>query len=141
MNRMPDIDTVAQNCTCFRIRRAARQITRAYDAALRPSGLKATQFSLMTALARAGQASITELAETLGMERTTLTRNIRPLEEKGLLKVSPEGYRRTRTLELSAPGRAKLNAALPLWEKAQTQMTQHLGSRGLRELNALLESV
>lgn len=136
---MTTTTTVAESCACLRVRKAARNVTRRYDAALRPAGLRITQFTVMTALAEYGEVSITDLAESLGMERTTLTRNVRPLEQKGWLKISPEGYRRVRTLTLTASGRRKLEAALPLWEQAQQQMERQLGRQGLRAFNEMLE--
>ena len=139
---MTDLSIVAENCTCFRLRRAARQISRAYDAVLRPSGLKITQFTLMVALERSGDISISGLADRLGMERTTLTRNIRPLVEKGFLHASAEGYKRTRTLSLTREGRRQLEAAFPLWQQAQARMQAQLGGReDVNELNSLLDTV
>ena len=74
---MTTTTAVAESCACLRVRKAARNVTRRYDAALRPAGLRITQFTVMTALAEYGEVSITDLAESLGMERTTLTRNAR----------------------------------------------------------------
>ena len=76
-------------CTCARLRRTARRLTRAYDRALRPSGLRLTQYSVLANVTRAGGLSITELAERLAMDRTTLTRNLRPLEAAGWVRVAP----------------------------------------------------
>lgn len=136
---MTTTKTVAESCACLRVRKAARNVTRLYDAALRPVGLRITQFTIMTALAEYGAVSITDLAESLGMERTTLTRTVRPLAQKGWLKISPEGYRRVRTLELTASGRRKLESALPLWEEAQRSMQRKLGRQGLSQFNEILE--
>lgn len=136
---MTTVDTVASSCACLRVRKAARSITRSYDAALRPVGLRITQFTIMAALSYHGPTSITDLADSLGLERTTLTRNIRPLEQKGWLTISPEGYRRARTLELTGDGQRKLDEAIPLWEKAQQGMEDKLGSDGLRRFNDMME--
>jgi len=136
---MSDIDTIAGSCACLRVRKAARNVTRLYDAALRPVGMRITQFTIMTALAAHGEVSITDLADGLAMERTTLTRNIRPLEQKGWLAISPEGYRRVRTLKLTASGQRKLESAIPLWKEAQQRMEQKLGRRGLQDFNQMLE--
>lgn len=123
----PDLDTVARECACRRARMAARKVTRSYDEALRPTGLKATQFTLLVAVAQGSASSITRLADFLAMERTTLTRNIQLLERRGLIAVGPEGARRARKLALTAEGRRALNGALPYWRKAQESLRANLG--------------
>jgi DNA-binding MarR family transcriptional regulator len=116
-----------ETCACHRIRMAARAVTRTYDDALRPAGLRATQASVLAAIAAEGAMSITALAKVIGMDRSTLTRNLTPLEKEGLLAVGTEGWRRSRTLELTAKGRARLQQAMPLWETAQKRLRQQLG--------------
>jgi DNA-binding MarR family transcriptional regulator len=108
---------------------AARVVTRAYDDALRPTGLRATQVSVLAAVDVRGALSITSLADFLGMERTTLTRNLRPLELKGYVRLAAEGRHRSRVLTLTPAGRAALTSALPLWEEAQHVVTQRLASQ------------
>lgn len=140
----PPISTlqeVAATCACLQVRRAARAVTRLYDQTLRPVDLKITQFTVLIAVSLAGSLSITELAEHLGMERTTLTRNLRPLERRGVLEISPEGYRRVRTATITSAGRELVAQALPLWQKAQTALRVQLGpetwnvlERGLQQL-------
>jgi DNA-binding MarR family transcriptional regulator len=114
-------------CACHKIRMASRAVTRAYDDALRPVALRATQVSLLAAVALDGAMSITALAEAIGMDRSTLTRNLAPLEADGLLRVGGEGWRRSRTLAITAKGRARLEKAMPLWEAAQRRLRQELG--------------
>lgn len=109
---------------------AARAVTRAYDSALRPVGLRATQLSILVAIAADDASSIAALADFLGMDRTTLTRNLRPLAKMGLISVGPEGWRRSRTLEITRKGRSRLREALPLWERAQDALRQKLGDQG-----------
>jgi DNA-binding MarR family transcriptional regulator len=111
------------------VRTAARAVTRAYDEALRPVGLRATQLSVLVAVAADDALSITALAKLMGMDRSTLTRNLRPLETEGLIKVGNEGWRRSRMLEVTAKGRARLREAIPLWEKAQKALQRKLGDR------------
>jgi DNA-binding MarR family transcriptional regulator len=118
---------MVETCACHRIRMAARAVTRAYDDALRPVGLRATQVSLLAATALEGAVSITSLAAAVGMDRSTLTRNLAPLEKEGLLSVGSEGWRRSRTLALTAKGRTRLQQAIPLWEGAQRRLRQELG--------------
>ena len=116
-----------ETCSCHKIRMAARAVTRTYDDALRPAGLRATQVSLLAAIAAQGAMSITALAALIGMDRSTLTRNLAPLEKEALLSVGAEGWRRSRTLDITAKGRSRLQQAVPLWEAAQKRLKQELG--------------
>jgi DNA-binding MarR family transcriptional regulator len=120
---------ILANCACHRVRTAARAVTRAYDEALRPVGLRATQLSVLVAAAADDALSITALAKLMGMDRSTLTRNLRPLEADGLIAVGLEGWRRSRTLTITKKGRSRLREALPLWEKAQQTLRSKLGDR------------
>ena len=125
---MSERDILA-SCACHRVRTAARAVTRAYDEALRPVGLRATQLSVLVAIAADDAMSITALAKLMGMDRSTLTRNLRPLETEGLIKVGNEGWRRSRMLDITAKGQARLRDAIPLWEKAQKALQKKLGDR------------
>ena len=118
---------VVESCMCHKVRMAARAVTRAYDAALRLVGLRATQFAVLVAVATEGALSITALAESMGMDRSTLTRNVRPLAKEGLLTVGREGWHRSRTIEITERGRARVREALPLWERAQATLQRQLG--------------
>src|SRR5262245_2770529 len=130
-----------ETCACHRIRMAARAVTRAYDDALRPVGLRATQIALLAAVSAEGAMSITALAQFIGMDRSTLTRNLAPLEKEGLLVVGDEGWRRSRTLRIAAKGRARLEQALPLWERAQRRLKQGLGGRRFEDVQSSLDHV
>jgi DNA-binding MarR family transcriptional regulator len=127
-----------ETCTCHRIRMAARAVTRTYDEALRPAGLRATQAAVLAAIAAEGAMSITALAKFVGMDRSTLTRNLAPLEKEGLLALGSEGWRRSRTLELTAKGRSRLQQAMPLWESAQKRLKQQLGGERWDGIHASL---
>jgi DNA-binding MarR family transcriptional regulator len=118
-----------ETCACHRIRMASRAVTRSYDEALRPVGLRATQVSLLAAIALEGAMSIASLARFVGMDRSTLTRNLAPLEKEKLLAVGGEGWRRSRSLDITAKGRARLKRALPLWEAAQRRLKREMGRR------------
>src|SRR5215831_1865518 len=98
---------ILANCACHRVRTAARAVTRAYDEALRPVGLRATQLSVLVAAAADDALSITALAKFMGMDRSTLTRNLRPLESDGLITVGVEGWRRSRALNITKKGQAR----------------------------------
>src|SRR5215813_1314423 len=109
--------TLLDTCMCHRTRMAARAIiTRAYDEALRATGLRATQVSVLAAVGARGALSIKSLADSLEMDRTTLTRNLRPLEERGLVVLAPEARHRSRMLTLAPLGHAMLKDAAPQWE-------------------------
>ena len=133
------IRTMIETCACHRIRMASRAVTRSYDDALRPVGLRATQVSLLAATALEGALSITALAGVVGMDRSTLTRNLAPLEKEGLLSVGSEGWRRSRTLNITAKGRARLQQAIPLWEAAQKRLKQELGGPRWDEVQSSLD--
>lgn len=118
------------SCMCHKTRMAARAVTRGYDDVLRPMGLRATQISVLAAVGARGALSIKSLANSMAMDRTTLTRNLRPLEERGYVVLAPEGRHRSRMLKLTTAGQAALVAALPLWEQAQGAIRRRLGGRG-----------
>lgn len=130
--------TIVSRCTCVTLRRASRIVTQVYDEALERSGLRVTQYSLLGAVLRAGIANITGLAEDLVLDRTTLTRNLKPLERRGLIKVSAGVDQRERTVSLTAKGRETLERALPLWQHAQAMMQKRLGVRGVQTLASVL---
>jgi DNA-binding MarR family transcriptional regulator len=132
---------IVENCACHRVRMAARSVTRAYDDALRPVGLRSTQFSLLVAVAIDGAISITALANFLGMDRSTLTRNLGPLVDDELISVGLEGWRRSRTIEITKKGRARVREALPHWKRAQGILRQKLGDPDWAALRDVLDRV
>lgn len=127
-------------CAALMTRMAARSVTNAYDRALRPAKLRITQFSLLMAVRNQASAmSIKGLAERLGMDRTTLIRNLKVLEKDGLVEIGPEGYRRAKAMRLTAAGEAKLEEAFPLWERAQEAFVAQLGDDNWSTTKDLLE--
>ena len=122
------------NCTCFNLRKAARAVTQAYDEALKSTGLRVTQVQLLWVISEAGPAPITELAKRMVMDRTTLTRNLKPLIEKNLLEVRGSVDQRRRPIALTEDGRALLERARPLWNKVQSRLVQGLGKDGWNDL-------
>jgi DNA-binding MarR family transcriptional regulator len=120
---------VVELCACHKVRMAARAVTRLFDDTLRSSGLRATQLSVLVAVGIDDVTSITALAKFMGMDRSTLTRNLSPLEKEGLIRVGLEGWRRSRAVEITKKGRSRLREALPLWEKAQQTLMRKLGDR------------
>jgi DNA-binding MarR family transcriptional regulator len=130
-----------RSCACHKVRMAARSVTRSYDQALRPTGLRATQLALLVAVATGEAPSIASLAELLGMDRSTLTRNLGPLESEGLVAIGREGWRRSRSLEITKKGRERLREALPLWRKAQDSLKGRVGERAWNAAQASFESL
>jgi DNA-binding MarR family transcriptional regulator len=116
----------AVSCACQQVRMAARAVTRAYDRALRPSGLRSTQFTILIAASVAGGIPLHRLAKILGLERTTLTRNLAAIERKGLIKVA-EIDGRTRNVIVLPAGEELLTQALLLWDQAQERLREKLG--------------
>src|SRR5271156_6751128 len=104
-------------CVCLGVQRAARGVARRYDGALKPLGLTSGQFSILSSLLREGSEPIGALADLLGQERTTLTRNLRPLEAAGWIEVKPDAKdARVRRVRLTDNGRGLLGAAIPAWQ-------------------------
>lgn len=114
-------------CVCANLRKAARAVTQVYDEALKSTGLRSTQSSILTVLAFAGSLSITQLAEELVMDRTTLARNLKPLEAQGLLTVKAGRDQRVRLVQLTPEGQKVQATTIALREQAQTRMVEGLG--------------
>lgn len=137
MNTPPNLIECA-DCLCLASRRAARRITRVYDRALRPYGLRVTQFTVLVMLSLRGAMTVGELAEALGAERTTLTRNLALIEAASWVKIQPgEDDARSRVVTVTDEGRAVVAAAFPVWRKAQSLMTEAIGSDGASALRKL----
>jgi DNA-binding MarR family transcriptional regulator len=126
----------AYGCACFNLRKATRAMTQLYDDALRPAGLRCTQFSLLTLLKASGTVSMTRLAEDAVMDRTTLARNLEVLQRDGLVRIRPGEDARVREIELTRAGVAKLEEAFPLWREAQRTVRKGLGPGRLSRLLA-----
>ena len=128
------IGIVANTCTCFNLRKASRAVTQLFDEKLKPSGLLATQFTILVAISVAGNGTMNNLAKGLVMDRTTLTRNLKPLEKQGLIVIQPGEDQRVRVVSLTDEGRAALAKALPLWDEAQAYVVEGLGQQGWKAL-------
>ena len=125
---------IGRTCACLKVRKAARAITNLYEEALRPSGLRATQFSLLMATRVMGPVTVVKLAQVMVMDRTTLTRNLEILEKRGLITIKPGEDRREREINLTAGGMEVLTKAIPLWEEAQERVREGLGEERLQNL-------
>ena len=129
-------------CTCFAVRRAARHVTQAFDRSLAPTGLRITQFSLLSRLSRSGPRNIQALAQEMGLDRTTLGRNLRPLERDGLVTIGIDpSDRRGRALQITPLGEAKRQEALGYWKAAQARFRETYGPEQTKALHATLDAV
>lgn len=116
------------DCLCLASRKAARAITRTYDRHLRPHRIRATQFSLLAMLELKGPQSIGALAQALGADRTTLTRNLALIEQQALVRTRQGEDARERIVAIAPAGRSTLARAFPAWRKAQAELTSAVGA-------------
>ena len=127
-------------CVCAQVRRLARKLSSHYDSLLAPEGLTITQYSLLANIDRDGCIPHTMLAEKVGMERTTLTRNLRLLLESELINIVQGKDRRQHLLKITRLGKQKLVRGLPFWEEAQRQFLTSLGPETMHQLRSILQS-
>jgi DNA-binding MarR family transcriptional regulator len=136
------ISTNPAACNCLALRQATRHVTQFYDQFLTPIGLRATQYSILARLHRRGPMAINTLAADLVMDRTTLGRNIRPLQRDGLIAIgSGKNDRRRKELRLTPSGLALFEAAQKGWTKAQAGFERNFGVGRAKALRVLLEDV
>ncbi|MCX7174454.1 MAG: MarR family winged helix-turn-helix transcriptional regulator [Proteobacteria bacterium] len=128
-----------RGCTFLRLRKLTRRITQRYEVHLQPSGLRITQFSLLATLAGADGMSISDLAAQLAMDRTTLTRNLRPLISASHVELGAGKDARSRSVHLTPAGRRVFTATMPRWREAQREMQELLGSEALQHLHVILD--
>ncbi|HEX4122072.1 MAG TPA: MarR family winged helix-turn-helix transcriptional regulator [Verrucomicrobiae bacterium] len=139
MRKQLDMTSV-ENCTCFNVRRAARVITQFFDAEVRRHGIRPTQTPILRALKARNGWTMAELSEWLGMERTTLLRNLRPLQRDGLLRAKGGGRGGHVELEITEKGREALARTLPAWRSAQDKVVATLGKERWSSIITDLES-
>ena len=136
-----DCQYAAQCCLGYHTRRAQRVLTTMYDQALEPAGIRSTQFTLMNAIELLHIPTINQLSEALIIDRTTLTRNLRLLENSGYIKIQPGRDRREKAITLTQEGKKTLKQALTLWKEIHHQVQELVGEerfeRLLRDLNVV----
>lgn len=133
---------VRDTCLCLHLQRAARAVARRFDAALRPLELTNGQFSLLMSLNRPEAPSIGSVSALLAMDRTTLTANLKPLERRGLVKVTVDNAdKRSRRLTLTPAGRALLAAAVPIWKREHSAIERLLTGSSPDRLRANLRAL
>ena len=127
-----------EKCYFISFRRAAKAVTAYYDRMLRGAGITVNQYSLLSNLYRSAPCSVSALAKTMKLDRTTLVRNIKPLVETGLLRDLAEEGGRDRQLTVSAQGLTSLEKAQKLWKKAQTGLKKYIGKNDFETLMAVI---
>jgi DNA-binding MarR family transcriptional regulator len=132
-------------CCCGNLRKAVRAVTQFYDEALRSSGVRASQLGLLASSSALGPTTMNRLADFMVMDRTTLSRNLRPLQKQGLVRVSEGEDRREREITVTRQGQDLLARVYPLWRGAQTRIVKTFGQqrmqRLLSDLSALVKAV
>ena len=129
------------NCTCFRVKRLSRAITQLYDEAVRPVGLRITQFSLLSALRNEGPMTVATLATGLGADTTSISRALATLQSRELVALREGPDKRSKSVSITLPGRELLRQAEPHWLEAQRRIAEALGSDGQRDLDRQLDAL
>jgi len=133
------LDTV--DCACFNLRKTARLVAQVYDQQLRPFGLNNTKFTTLATTIMKSPISITDLAELLSTDRTTLTRNIKLLKKDGLLAIKPGDDSRSRNVVATAKGQKLIKQALPEWKVAQEKVLEQFGKSQWKSFKSELETL
>jgi DNA-binding MarR family transcriptional regulator len=141
VNETDRVTTADVTCLCAWLRMATRATARVYDEALRPAGLRTTQFSLLARLDVDGPATLSRLADRLAIDRTTLRRELDPLHARGLVAFDTGADRRCRVVSLTPVGADRLAAAYPLWRQAQREVRARLGRERIERLLVELDAV
>jgi DNA-binding MarR family transcriptional regulator len=146
---IPEIDEkklaeMARTCACFNFRKASRSVTQLFDQILAPTGLRSTQLVILITGQLLGPSSIARLARELVMDRSTLTRNLKPLMNMGLLRFAPGDGGKHKSVELTVEGQFALLRSAPYWEQAQSHLVNRFGpeawNRITADLNAIVEA-
>ncbi len=128
MSKQRDMSAV-ENCVCFNLRRATRVVTQFYDAEMRRLGIRPTQGTILASLMGKDSWSMADLSDWLGMDRTTLVRNLRPLQRDGFVNVSGGGRGNLVELSITARGRKQVEKLVPAWKSAQSTVVKTLGEK------------
>jgi len=132
---------VNKQCCCFNMRKVMRAVTQYYDRYLEQSGIRSTQFTLLVALASTSAKTLTEIAESLVMDRTTLTRNLKPLANMELIATVQTVDKRSKAYILTDKGKALVQTCVPLWQEAQNSVIKGIGSENYHEIVVRLEKL
>lgn len=131
-----------RDCNCASLRKAARRLTSFYDSQLAPSGLRATQFAILALVNEMEEVSVNAIADRLGLDRTTAGKNLRPLEQAGLVEVTSAKHdARQRAIRVTKAGNAALKVAVPLWKQAQVRFESANGAEKAAALRETLRTL
>ena len=130
---------ISASCVCATLRKATRALTLLYDEHLRPAGLRVTQYSLLKNVLAREPVSVNQLSEATVIDRTTLTRNLRLLQQGGLIRIQEGEDRRSRQLTVTPRGRQAVAKATPCWERAQAHVVGQVGAEHWRALREELD--
>src|SRR5262252_8306398 len=117
----------SSGCAAYQFRRTSRAVAKLYDAALAPSGIRSTQFAILTAIAKLQPVAMSRVGEILVIDPATITRSLKLLQKDGLVEIAPRGLRRQRLLTLTLKSQKALGLAVPLWREAQARFLAGLG--------------
>jgi DNA-binding MarR family transcriptional regulator len=134
-------EAINAKCCCFNMRKVMRAVTQFFDRYLEPADIRSTQFTLLVALSSINAKTLTEIAENLVMDRTTLTRNLKPLEKLELITTIQPLDKRSKVYVLTDKGKGVVEKAVPLWEEAQHSVVNTLGVERYNNIVKELESV
>lgn len=134
MNTSISCEAINRQCCCFNMRKVTRAVTQYYDRYLEPAGIRATQFTLLAALFSTKGKTLTEIAESLVMDRTTLTRNLKPLEKMGLIATVQTLDKRSKAYVLTPQGEQTVERCVPLWQQAQNNVVNSLGEETYKDV-------
>ena len=138
---MKSTSTQPQGCTNFKLRQLLRSVSRLYEAQMAPTGIKTTQYSLLSHLLTLGPVAPSELAQQMGLDASTLTRNLRPLIDQGYAAQGPGADARSRQITLTDAGRAKHAQAKQHWKRAQLSLNERLGAEQVVALHSMIEQL
>jgi DNA-binding MarR family transcriptional regulator len=136
---MDPITTPPRGCTNLKLRQASRLVTRHYESFFAPTGLKITQYSLLSHVVKLGPLRAGELAAAMQLDASTLTRNLQPLLQQGLVQMHTGDDARSRVVEATDAGRALRSEAQKAWKQAQAALNQRLGADRVAALHALID--
>jgi len=133
-----DKESLGAKCVMFHLRRSTRVVSKLYSGILADIGLESTHFSALMIISRLGPLSISDIAKKMGLERTSMSRNLKPIARKHLIDISDSGHGRARQVEITKKGREALAEAIPQWEAAQANLRSLIGDEDTDTLITLL---
>jgi len=134
INTTISCEAINRQCCCFNMRKVTRAVTQYFDRFLEPAGVRATQFTLLVALFSTKGKTLTEIAEDLVMDRTTLTRNLKPLEKMGLIATVQTLDKRSKAYMLTEKGEQTVDRCIPMWQQAQNSVVNSLGDETYKDI-------